>query len=572
MASDDFHPKLGRIRARPGAKNQRYLNKVIKTIRQASQRPGSSKSRSSFTGSRIGRGYSAGTLLTSQIRQPGRRRVIVKARFTSFKRGGLEAAKAHLRYIQRDGVTVEGEKGQFYGPDTDQMDGKDFLDRSESDPHQFRIIVAAEDGSEFRDLKPFIRSLMTQAEKDLGTKLDWVAVDHFNTGHPHTHIVIRGRDDKGGDLVIARDYISRGLRERARDLATLELGPESADSLQKKLALEVDADRFTRLDRSILRDAEDGILAITSKTGQDKRQHALRMGRLRKLESMGLADELKPGVWRIAERTETTLRQLGERSDIIKTMQRVLKEAGIDRGAANYSVFDASKPGLKVTGKIVAMGLSNELQDQHYVVVDGTDGKLHYAEIGRLSQFDPPARDMVVSLRGGVTRDRTQQNPNPQARLFIESRAPFRDLATAEGATWLDRKLLSRQPEAFREKGFGADTNQALRQRQRWLVQEGLMTEQDGRLIARRRMLDELTRREVSKAVTSLAKTTGMEYRAASELGRSGVQVSRSVRLASGRFAVMQKGKQFALVPWQQAMRMRKGRGLAMEAGRGISR
>ena len=214
-------------------------------------------------------------------------------------RGGLGAARAHLRYIQRDGVTLEGEKGQLYGPDADQMDGKTFLHRSEGDPHQFRIIIAAEDGSEFRDLKPFIRSLMTQAERDLGTKLDWVAVDHFNTGHPHTHIVIRGRDDKGNDLVIARDYISQGLRERARDLATLELGPESADSLQKKLVLEVDADRFTRLDRSILRDADDGILAITSKTSQDKRQHALRMGRLRKLESMGLANELKPGVWRI---------------------------------------------------------------------------------------------------------------------------------------------------------------------------------------------------------------------------------------------------------------------------------
>ncbi len=191
--------------------------------------------------------------------------MIVKARFTSFKRGGLGAAKAHLRYIQCDGVTLEGEKGQLYGPDADQMDARIFLERSEGDPHQFRIIVAAEDGSEFHDLKPFIRSLMTQAEKDLGTKFDWVAVDHFNTGHPHAHIVIRGPDDKGDDLVIAWDYISQGLRECARDLATLELGPESADSFQKKLALEVDAERFTRLDRSILRDAEHGILAASSR-------------------------------------------------------------------------------------------------------------------------------------------------------------------------------------------------------------------------------------------------------------------------------------------------------------------
>ena len=89
---------------------------------------------------------------------------------------------------------------------------------------------------------------------------------------------------------------------------------------------------------------------------------------------------------------------------------------------------------------------------------------------------------------------------------------------------------------------------------------------------ARRRMLDELTRREVSKAGSDLSKSTGMEHVTASELGRSGVQINRSVRLASGRFAVVLKGKQFALVPWQQAMRMRKGMGIGNETGKGISR
>ncbi|MBV9562501.1 MAG: hypothetical protein JOY90_18975 [Bradyrhizobium sp.] len=39
-------------------------------------------------------------------------------------------------------------------------------------------------------MKPFLRDLMRQMEEDLGTKLDWVAADHFNTGHPHSHIVV----------------------------------------------------------------------------------------------------------------------------------------------------------------------------------------------------------------------------------------------------------------------------------------------------------------------------------------------------------------------------------------------
>ncbi len=68
---------------------------------------------------------------------------------------------------------------------------------------------------------------MRQMESDLGTKLDWVAADHFNTGHPHSHIVVRGKDDQGKDLVIARDYIAHGIRARASELITRELGPES---------------------------------------------------------------------------------------------------------------------------------------------------------------------------------------------------------------------------------------------------------------------------------------------------------------------------------------------------------
>ena len=119
------------------------------------------------------------------------------------------------------------------------------------DPHQFRFVVSADEGARLADLKPFIRDLLAQMERDLDTKLDWVAVDHFNTGHPHTHIVIRGRDDKGEDLVMARDYIAHGVRARAQALITLELGPETEVERMQKLFNEVGQERLTRLDRSL---------------------------------------------------------------------------------------------------------------------------------------------------------------------------------------------------------------------------------------------------------------------------------------------------------------------------------
>ncbi|TIT02240.1 MAG: conjugal transfer protein TraI, partial [Mesorhizobium sp.] len=135
------------------------------------------------------------------------------ARIVKLAGKGADGARAHLRYLQRDGVTREGEPGELYGADSDRVDGKAFLDRANGDRHQFRFIVAPEDGIEYEDLKPLTRRLMAQMQEDLGTKLDWVAVDHFNTGHPHSHIIVRGKDDRGDNLVIAREYISSGIRE-----------------------------------------------------------------------------------------------------------------------------------------------------------------------------------------------------------------------------------------------------------------------------------------------------------------------------------------------------------------------
>ena len=106
----------------------------------------------------------------------------------------------------------------------DAADTREFEERGRKDRHQFRFIVSPEDGEDIGELRAFTRQLMEQMERDLGTKLEWVAVDHWDTDDPHTHIVLRGKDDAGKDLIIAPDYISRGMQARARELATEWLG------------------------------------------------------------------------------------------------------------------------------------------------------------------------------------------------------------------------------------------------------------------------------------------------------------------------------------------------------------
>src|SRR5258707_13114613 len=100
---------------------------------------------------------------------------------------------------------------------------------------------------------------MERVREGLGKEAGLVAVNHFNTGHPHVHVIINGRDELGEDLVINGDYIAHGIRERASELVTLELGPVTAIEQQRKLAPEINHDRFTRIDRAVIAEAGEGL-------------------------------------------------------------------------------------------------------------------------------------------------------------------------------------------------------------------------------------------------------------------------------------------------------------------------
>ena len=553
--SNSFTPKLGRIGWKRGTRPDRYINQVMRAAHVAGHVHG--KTRSNFNGSRIGRGSAFGTLAGAGPYAGGNRRVIVKARITKLRSGNLGAARAHLRYIQRDGVTPEGEEGKLYGRTIDEADGKVFLDRCEDDRHQFRLIVSPEDGAELADLKPFIRDLMTKAEVDLGTKLDWVAVDHYNTGHPHTHIIIRGKDDRGEDLIIAKDYMAHGFRMRARELLTLELGTELESDMAQKLAREVDADRFTRLDRALLNHANQSFLVVSALPSTDRETHAAHMGRLRKLEDMGLVRECQTGVWQLGQDIERKLRSLGQRDDIIKTMHKVLKEAGIDRASGSYAVFDTAKPNNRIVGRVAGVGLTDEINDRHYVVVDGMDGKVHHADIGHIAPELVPERGMIVSVENRSAEESEQQ----RTRLRVLSYINLGKLVEAEGATWLDKELLSSRPERNSDQGYGSLVQTALTRRQQWLVLEGLgRLEADKEFRPSSNLLAQLGERDLRQTAGALSKELGLTPMNLVEGERLSGTYLRAVTLASGKYAIIQKSKEFTLVPWHAQLEHRLGK------------
>src|SRR5690606_13809323 len=144
------------------------------------------------------------------------------------------------------------ENGKLFGPEEREVDANLFVERCEDDRHHFRFIVAPEDALEMADLKSFTGELMGQMKKDLGTRLDWAAADHWKSEHHHIHIIVRGVGDDGHDLVISRDYIKSGMRDRASHLVTRELGPRTEIDIRRGLERQVDAERWTDIDRALV--------------------------------------------------------------------------------------------------------------------------------------------------------------------------------------------------------------------------------------------------------------------------------------------------------------------------------
>ena len=515
------------------------------------------KRTSSFTGQRIGRGAAWGTLASAGLMRGGSRRAVIKVRIAKLKAGNFAAPRAHMRYIQRDGVDRSGEPGKLYGSEADNVDGVEFIERCDSDRHQFRIIVSPDDGDQLSDLKPFVRDLIQQMERDLETKLDWVAVDHHNTGHPHAHVVIRGKDDQGQDLIMARDYVTHGIRQRASELLTLELGPEDDFELQIKLAREVEADRFTRLDRSILRHADQGYLTLTTLPPQEPEAYTAHMRRLRHLSDLGMAVEQQTGVWQIDSAMEPKLRSLGKHNDIIVTMHRAMKQVGLDRPSGSFAIFRAEDAAKPVMGKVAALGLTDEISDRHFVVIDGVDGKVHYSDIGRVRPEALPEKGMIVSIEAAKSQD----DAKLRTRLRIQSYLSFEKLAEAEGVTWLDKELLAKTPTPMADQGFGAEIETAFNRRRQWLISQGLARpDGQGQFQPSPKLLETLRRREYDHATQALSKELGLPNNAPSEGEHISGTYTKPVTLASGKYAVVQKSREFTLVPWRPEMEPMRGK------------
>ncbi|MBD3817407.1 relaxase/mobilization nuclease domain-containing protein [Brevundimonas diminuta] len=563
---DDFEIRPGKSRdsRASGARAKSFVGQVTRAAKKAGHTGRGFGQASRGRAGRFGRGQSAGLAR----RAPGQRRVIVKARTVRQFGNRFTAAplSRHIGYLRREGVTRDGSPAEMFDAAGDHADAKAFAERCEDDRHHFRFIISPEDAGRMQDLRAFTREVMADMARDLDTKLDWVAIDHWNTDNPHVHVLVRGRRPDGEDLVIAPRYISEGLRQQAEERVTLELGPRTALEHRAALETEVEAERWTGLDRR-LRDRADnagGVLDLRP-DGRQSDMDRLLIGRAGKLERLGLAESLGPGRWTLQPGLEQTLRDLSIRGDIIKTVHRAMSRGEAGPDPARFAIHDPAS-GDRILGRLVERGLYDELEGTAYAVVDGVDGRAHHLRFEDLELTGDAKPGAVVELRSWENgRGETWRS------LAVRSDLTLPQQVTAQGATWLDRRLVAREPEAL-GSGFGAEVAEAMTARAEHLVAQGYARRQGQRLVFANALIETLRERELDDAAERIAARTGLEHRP-SQPGEPVAGAYRErVTLASGRFAMIDDGMGFQLVPWRPAIEQQLGRHVSgtMTPGGGV--
>lgn len=459
----------------------------------------------------------------------------------------------------------------------DHADREAFAARCEDDRHHFRFIVSPEDAGDMEDLRRFTRRLMGDMARDLGTSLDWVAIDHWNTDDPHIHILVRGVTDTGADLVIDRGYISKGLRAAAEEQVTLELGPRTEREIRSALEREVDAERWTSLDRRLQHIGREaaGLIDLRPGGDGDPEMRRLLIGRAAKLEALGLAERAGPAMWTIDPDAERVLRDLSARGDIIKTMHRAMTRGGGAFDPSTLALHQEAPP-HPIVGRLVDRGLHDELAGSAYAIIEGADGRTHHLHFDDMEMTGDAKPGAIVELR-------SWEDSKGKTRLSLATRSdiPLAVQTTAPGATWLDRQLVAREPVATAD-GFGREIREAMEARAAHLERQGLARRQGQRHVIARDLIDTLKSRELNQAASAIADRTGLAHKP-SPAGDyvSGIYRER-VTLSSGRFAMIDDGLGFQLVPWRPALEKHLGHHItgtmspggtvdwAMGRGRGI--
>jgi type IV secretory pathway VirD2 relaxase len=290
---------------------------------------------------------------------------------------------AHGRYLSRESANPTAEAGLGFGSAGDGVPMVETLDRwqRQGDASVFKFILSPEFG-ERMDMRQYSRELVASLEKDLGVSLEWVGMDHYNTGHPHAHLAVRGVDGEGQALRIDPKYIKSTMRLRARQVATMQLGNRTEQDITEAWTRQVDQQRFTELDRMILRRSiimanGDYLVDFGGRPPVNARSREARVQQIRRLvhlEKVGLAQRETPMKWRVSPSLQSVLRRRQIATDRLKVRFQNREVLSDERLPIRQTDMHSVE---RVSGRLIGTGL-DEQTDRPYILLESAEGVVHY--------------------------------------------------------------------------------------------------------------------------------------------------------------------------------------------------
>jgi len=353
---------------------------------------------------------------------------------------------AHGRYLGRKGAQREDEKGLGFNDTDEEISIAKTLNswQIDSDPRIWKLIISPERAADL-GLKEHTRELMKRVEKDLGLKLQWVAIDHYNTLHFHVHLVIRGISDDGRELRFEKKYIKEGFRDRSQQIITAKLGLRTGlDMLENRREI-IKARHITEIDREInnkLTKDHFYNLDWCTKNGYLYQKNLQIKQRLQYLETLGLAKEFTSASWHVSPTFLEHLKFMQEGDDIVKSQRRHYDQI-IDKDLKTIS-NKLPNVGDTIIGRVIGTGLSERDEDFRYIFIEGIDAKIHYVKANSKvlelrDNYQLKAGNIIHLERKNYIKD-NKTIPYLDVNVFSD----FGSLRTATEITSIDRYIANR--------------------------------------------------------------------------------------------------------------------------------
>ena len=262
-------------------------------------------------------------------------------------------------YLVREGTDIDGGRAKLYGTDLEEY-RENMVDRN------FRIFLSPQ--SDKVDLKILTELFIKKLEQQTGFKFYWQGANHYNTAHPHAHILINGRDKNGKEVEIPRDVVKTFMRGYARDICTSQIGNRTRAEIELERSKEPESLRFTGLDESIKNICGDD-LSIHSKHIYVDRERIL--SRLENLRKLGLCS-FDSGAYNLSPQWEDSLRANARYNTFLKARSE-LKYSD----QSSLKVF-SGEHGV-ITGKVTKIYTpEDDFSNNHAVIIEGLDGNAYF--------------------------------------------------------------------------------------------------------------------------------------------------------------------------------------------------